>query len=262
MGSVSPDRGKKPDKQLDLFEREKALILNSIDDLVVFHNPEMKILWTNRAAEVSVNSPPGGLVGRRCWEIWHQRNTPCAGCPVVLTLGTGEPHLDEIRSPDGREWFIRSYPIKNDDGTLKGIVELCQDITERKRVERALKESEERFRATFDQAAVGMTHVDLESRFIRVNQKFCDIAGYSREELLARCVGDVTYAPDMPEESDLIRRIRAGEFDTFSREKRYLRKDLPSARALPGICTRKRARASFWTSLLRCCSEVLSLSRT
>jgi len=72
-----------------------------------------------------------------------------------------------------------------------------RDITERKLAANALRESEERFRLTFDQAAVGIAHVSPNGQLLRVNQKFCDIVGYSREELLAGKFQDITYAADL-----------------------------------------------------------------
>jgi PAS domain-containing protein len=94
---------------------------------------------------------------------------------------------------------------------------------ERERAELALHESEERFRATFEQAAVGMSQVSLDGRFTRVNKKFCEITGYSPEELIQRSVSDITYPEDVPEEDALIHRLLAGETDVF-REKRYVRR--------------------------------------
>ncbi|MGA9138637.1 MAG: MEDS domain-containing protein [Methanocella sp.] len=96
---------------------------------------------------------------------------------------------------------------------------------ELREAKRALQKSEENFRAAFEQAAVGMTRVSKEGRFLQVNQKFCDITGYTQEELAGLSARDITYQPDLAEESLLIQRLLACEIDTFSREKRYVRKD-------------------------------------
>ncbi|BAI60906.1 putative histidine kinase [Methanocella paludicola SANAE] len=99
------------------------------------------------------------------------------------------------------------------------------DITERKMAEEALRKSEENFRAAFEQAAVGMTHARKDGRFLRVNQKFCDITGYTRGELVKMSAMDITYPPDMAAEVRLIKRMLAGELSTLTSEKRYVRKD-------------------------------------
>ena len=77
-------------------------------------------------------------------------------------------------------------PVFNEEGILAGYRGIDRNITQRRRVEEALKESEERFRATFEQAAVGVAHIRPDGRFLLVNRKFCDIVGYTREELLKK----------------------------------------------------------------------------
>lgn len=138
---------KKVEKGLRRAEEEKSLLLNSTMDLVVYHALDMRILWANRVAADSVNMTQDELKGRYCWEIWHQRSEPCIGCPVLLARETGLPHMAELFSPDGRAWFIRGYPLKDDQGRLMGLAEFCLDITERKRSEAAEKLNTERLQA-------------------------------------------------------------------------------------------------------------------
>ena len=88
-----------------------------------------------------------------------------------------------------------------------------------------LLESEERFRATFEQAAVGMAHVGADGRWLRVNRKLCDIVGYPREELLDLRFQDITHPENLETDLDHLRRLLAGEIGTYSTEKRYFRKD-------------------------------------
>ncbi|MBN2464176.1 PAS domain S-box protein [candidate division WOR-3 bacterium] len=99
------------------------------------------------------------------------------------------------------------------------------DITERLAAEIALRESEERFRATFEQAAVGVAHVSLEGRFIRVNQRFCDIAGRTRDEMLASTFQEITHPDDLDADLAKVHDVLAGNIATYSMEKRYIRKD-------------------------------------
>ncbi len=88
-----------------------------------------------------------------------------------------------------------------------------------------LLRSEERFRATFEQAAVGIAHVGFGGEWLRVNQKLCHIVGYTREELLERTFQDITHPDDLQEDLDLFVPLMAGEISTYSMEKRYLHKD-------------------------------------
>ena len=79
--------------------------------------------------------------------------------------------------------------------------------------------------ATFEQAAVGIAHLTLDEDWISVNQRFCEITGYSREEILKMNVEDLTHPDDVERSLEFIRRIRAGELPEYRIEKRYIRKD-------------------------------------
>jgi PAS domain S-box-containing protein len=102
---------------------------------------------------------------------------------------------------------------------------LEKEVAERKQVEVALRESEQDFRSTFEQAAVGVAHVASDGRWLRVNRKLCDIVGYSREELLKRTFQDITYPDDIETDLAHVEQMLAGTIDTYSMEKRYIHKD-------------------------------------
>ncbi|WP_298231209.1 PAS domain S-box protein [uncultured Azohydromonas sp.] len=88
-----------------------------------------------------------------------------------------------------------------------------------------LSASEERFQATFEQAAVGIALVAPDGRWLRVNRKLCDILGYTTQELLALTYQDITHPDHLEADLDAVRRMLAREITTFSIEKRYLHKD-------------------------------------
>ncbi len=90
---------------------------------------------------------------------------------------------------------------------------------------RRLAESEARFLATFEQAAVGIAQVAPGGSLLRVNRRFCDIVGYRREELVGRTFLDITHPDDGELHRDRLRALLAREIEFFSVEKRYLRKD-------------------------------------
>ena len=138
------------EEALRTSEKEKALILDSTAELVVYQDTEMKVLWANKAAAASIDQGLDDLIGRQCYELWHHRSEPCPECPVILARQTGQPQTGEIISPDGRVWFIRGYPVLSDDGEVHGLVEFTLDITERKRAEEKLEESEERYRSMME----------------------------------------------------------------------------------------------------------------
>ena len=132
-----------------------------------------------------------------------------------------------VARPDGTLRWVRchAFPIKDHTGEVYRVAGLAEDITERKQAQEALRESEERFRGTFQNAAVGIAHIDAEGRFLLVNEKLCDIVGYSRMELLVRTFRDVTHPEDLAVSLEQFHALMRGESPSFSLEKRYLRKD-------------------------------------
>ena len=128
----------------------------------------------------------------------------------------GRPRIPSAsRTPQGKRAPRRkSRPSRNALGTGS-----------RPRSKFALDASEERFRVTFNQAAVGLAHVGPDGRYLLVNRKLCDILGYSAEELLQRTVWDVSHPQDREAATPARQRLFTGAIDTFSLEKRYQRKD-------------------------------------
>jgi len=100
-------------------------------------------------------------------------------------------------------------------------------LLRRKVAERTLEltESEARFRATFEQAAVGVAHVSLEGKFQRINSKFSDIVGYSEDEMLDLTFQDISHTDDLETDLWYLKQLLQGEIDNYSMEKRYYRKD-------------------------------------
>ena len=156
-------------------------------------------------------------------------------------LPIAERQIAEARQAPPGDSVIAEFRVRHKDGSLRwreviatnllddpnvaGIVFNARDITERRQTEVALRATEELFRATFEQAAVGIALVAPDGRWLRVNQKLCDIVGYSRDELLAATFQDITYPPDLAADLSLLERLVAGEIPTYTMEKRYVRKD-------------------------------------
>src|SRR5918998_564484 len=123
------------------------------------------------------------------------------------------------------KYFLNNLIGIVENGSLMRAWGTQRDTTERKQAEEELRESEERFRRTFEQAAVGMAHVATDGHWLRVNRRLCDIVGYEKEELLGLTFQDITHPDDLETDLEGARRLLAGEIETYSREKRYFRKD-------------------------------------
>ena len=107
---------------------------------------------------------------------------------------------------------------------MRLVGERVWSIVDRAWAEETLRASEARFRATFDIAAVGIAHVDVEGHWLRVNDKLCEIVGYTREQLLAGMTfQDITHPEDLDIDLELVRQVLSGERENYSLDKRYFR---------------------------------------
>ena len=112
--------------------------------------------------------------------------------------------------------------------TLRALAAVADEIAlgiEHVRQKEALRESEERFRGTFENAAIGIVHIGTTGRFLRVNEKYCTIVGYPRDELIQKPVQDITHPDDVAASNPLLWAVLRGESPGYELEKRYLRKD-------------------------------------
>ncbi|GAG82053.1 unnamed protein product, partial [marine sediment metagenome] len=156
---------KRTEEALRESERDKSLILGSLSELITYQDNSMKVVWANKAAGDSVGQSPEELVGRYCYEIWHGRKEPCRDCPVAKSIETGRQQQGEITTPDGRVWYMRGCPVLNEQGEVTGAVEVTLEVTERKRAERALRESEKRFRDIAENAFAWIWEVDVNGKY-------------------------------------------------------------------------------------------------
>ncbi|HBE31804.1 MAG TPA: hypothetical protein DD990_10840, partial [Cyanobacteria bacterium UBA11368] len=150
----------------------------------------------------------------------------------------------EIHRNDGKiiPLEVRSTPVFDESGNVIYAITTFSDISDRKQIEqlrknyerdlerqvidrtKALQESEERFRRSFEDAAIGMALVAPDGRWLMVNNSVCEIVGYSEEELLSKIVTDITHPDDLEQNLEYRRQILAGEIRTYQMEKRYFHK--------------------------------------
>lgn len=116
--------------------------------------------------------------------------------------------------------------IRDEQGDVVSTFGLIEDITTRKQAVEALRESEMRLRALHDQAPLGIAIIDsISGRFEQINQKYCEITGYSKEDMLALTFQNITYPDDLQQDLDNMADLLGGRIDSFRMEKRYIRQD-------------------------------------
>ncbi len=133
---------RRAEEALRRAELEKETILDSQMEHVIYQDLDHGILWPNRAACDSVNAKREELIGRRCYEVWAGGQQPCDDCPVAAAVETGQEREIQKETPDGRAWYIRGYPVRDDRGEITGAIEVTQEITERRELERQLLQSQ------------------------------------------------------------------------------------------------------------------------
>ena len=149
-----------------------------------------KILMANSTVGINFNKSVCELIGRKCFQEFEKRESICPHCPGRRAIATGqraETETEGVRD-DGSRFSVRiqAFPTINPDGTVTGFIEILEDITEHKRTEQALKESEERFRGIYENALVGLYRTTPDGRILMANPALVQMLGYSTFEELAQ----------------------------------------------------------------------------
>ncbi|HEV8045534.1 MAG TPA: PAS domain S-box protein, partial [Rubrobacter sp.] len=196
--------------------------------------------WNVKSGEVSWSDEVYRIYGFAPWEVVptldklmervHPDDRELLRRAINGALYEGKTYDLEHRivRPDGAERVVqcRAEVAFDEDGEPLRMVGTIHDITSRKRVEEALRESEERFRIAFENAPIGVALVGPDDmRYLRVNRALCEMLGYSEEELLEKTSPEVTHPGDHEISADLARRALGGEFESYSLERRYLHAD-------------------------------------
>ncbi|MGO8677866.1 MAG: PAS domain S-box protein [Limisphaerales bacterium] len=222
-------------RQAEKALRESERLLRTVIDLVphfIFaKDRQSRHLLVNRACAAANGLTPERMTGLCDLDFVPDR----AEAEEFMradreVIDSGQPKfLAEERLTDAAGQTRILQTIKIPFVALGGVPALlgcAVDITERKQVEEALRESEQQFRAMFEVAAIGMAQADPRTgHWLRVNRKMCEITGYSPEEMLRMVVSKITHPEDQQRDWEVFQRVVRGEAPDYRLEKRYLRKD-------------------------------------
>ncbi len=144
---------KRMEEALRESEQEKVAILDGLRHVAVEHlDPSLRIIWVNKAVQKSLASSMDELRGKHCFEIIQGLKEPCTGCTALKAIETGHSQQGELVTPDGKTWISRGTPIKDSDGTVKGVVHVALNITERKRTEQELQQTNQDLEIAIEQS--------------------------------------------------------------------------------------------------------------
>jgi diguanylate cyclase (GGDEF)-like protein/PAS domain S-box-containing protein len=222
---------RQPDEELRKSEARYRTVLDTAFDAIVTITPDGIVRWFNRGAERIFGYRAEEVIGQPVTVIMPERyREHCvAGLHRYLQTGQarvvgGTTELVGLRKDNSEFPIEMSLGETYEDGErlFTGVI---RDVTERKRAESALRESEQRFRGSFERAATGMALVGTDGRFLRVNKSLCEILGYTQRELLGKTFQQITHPDDLEVDLEHLRRLLVRVVRTYQTEKRYFHKD-------------------------------------
>src|SRR5919107_802528 len=222
---------RQPDEELRKSEARYRTVLDTAFDAIVTITPDGVIRWFNRGAERIFGYRAEEVIGQPVTLLMPERHRELCVAGLHRYLQTGEARVvGGTTELVGLRKDCSEFPIEmslgetyeNGDRLFTGVI---RDVTERKRFEEALRESEQRFRGSFERAATGMALVGTDGRFLRVNKSLCEILGYTEREFLGKTFQEITHPDDLEVDLEHLRRLLVRVVRTYQTEKRYLHKD-------------------------------------
>lgn len=173
--------------QIIKAKEEWERTFDAVPDLIMILDTQHKILRANKAMAERLGTSPPKLAGKNCYEVAHGTENPPEFCPHGSLLKDGKEHkLEAYEERLGGDLLISVSPIYDEDRKIIGSVHIARDITELKRSERDLKESEKKFRNLAEQSP-NMIFINAKGRIVYVNKRCEEIMGFTKKEF---------YAPD------------------------------------------------------------------
>jgi PAS domain S-box-containing protein len=169
----------KAQKELQANERLLSTMFAAIQDLLVVIDKDLRVVMSNWKEHeyISETDRQGHPF---CHEVFMNRQKPCNPCPAMEVFTTGEGKQLEATNPiDGKVRDIRVLPMFDDKGKVVAVIEHLRDITERKRSEDALRDSQQRFQSIFENAPIGFYRTTPDGRILDANPALVQMLGYA-----------------------------------------------------------------------------------
>jgi PAS domain S-box-containing protein len=222
-GIVDITARKRAESRLAEREAQLALFIEHAPAAIAMFDDKMRYIAVSSRFLSDYKLPAAAeIIGRSHYEIFP--DTPRRWQELHARVLAGEElghEEDPFPRQDGRvervQWSMK--PWRTAEGRIGGALLFSQFVTG------ILAESEARFRATFENAAVGIAHVAPDGRWLRVNEALCRILGYPADELITKSFQDITHPDDLAADLAQVERMREGKIDSYGMDKRYLRRD-------------------------------------
>jgi PAS domain S-box-containing protein len=220
---------KRTEARLAEREAQLALFVEHAPAVIAMFDEKMRYVAVSRRYVSDFRLPADiELIGRSHYEIFPEIPPRWREVHARVLAGEELAHdEDPFLRPDGRtdwcRWLMK--PWRTADGRIGGALLFSEVITAQVEARRALAAGEERFRATFENAAVGIAHLAPDLRWLRANNALCRILGYPVDELVTKSLQDITHPDDVAADLAQIEEMRDGTIDSYDMDKRYLRKD-------------------------------------
>ena len=217
--------------QLAESEGRYRLLADNATDLITRHAPDGNTLYASPASRTLLGYKPEEMTRLSAYDLFYPAHLPRIKQEHAYALRHPGVYCGtyKVRRKDGVYiWVESTQRVLTDPrtGEPEQVLSVTRDVTERKRAEGALKNSEALFRSVFDEAGVGMVLFDPYSgRCHRVNHAFCEMVGYTAAELRDMTFHQLTHPADQYVTPSYIERMLAGEVEHYQAEKRYLHKN-------------------------------------
>lgn len=218
---------RKAELALQQSRQKLKAILDHSPNLIFLKDLEGRYLHVNKRFEQVFGLSEERIIGFHDDDVFPQEQAEQFHRHDLMVLQAGEAleFEESALHEDGPHIsLVQKFPLQDEAGTIYAIGGIASDITERKRAEDVLRNSEERFRKYFESGLVGMAITAVDKTFLEVNDRMCTLLGYSREELLRQTWSNLTHPDDLTDSLTLFNQLIRGDLDSFVMEKRYLGK--------------------------------------